>query len=97
MANTYDVGDQIRITGAFTNSTSATVDPTVITYKHKDPSGNTTTLVYATDPQPVRSTKGTYYVDLTLDEAGTWHDRWAGTGAAVAAAEHFWLVRKSEF
>lgn len=97
MANTYDTGDQIRITGTFTNSTSVTVDPTAIVYKHKDPSGNTATLTYGTDPQPVRSTKGIYYVDLTLDEAGIWHDRWAGTGTAVAAAEHYWFVRDSEF
>jgi len=96
MANTYDSGDQIRITATFTNSTSVTVDPTVITCKHKDPSGTMTTLVYGEDAI-VRSTRGTYYTDVTLDEAGTWYVRWEGTGAAIAAAESYWVVRESEF
>ena len=97
MANTYDVGDQIRVTATFTNSTSTTTDPTAITCKHKDPGGTITSLVYITDAEVVRSTKGVFYTDVTLDETGTWYVRWAGTGACVAAAEHYWLVRKSEF
>lgn len=97
MANTYDSGDQIRVTSIFTNSTAAAVDPTTITYKYKDPSGNVTTLVYGSDADVVRSTQGTYYIDITLDEAGTWHDRIAGTGGTVGAAEHHWHVRESEF
>jgi len=96
MANTYDSGDRIRTTGTWTNSTGATVDPTVIICEYKAPSGTTTVLVYGVDAI-VRSTRGTYYTDVSLDEAGTWFVRWEGTGAAEAAAESYWVVRESEF
>jgi len=96
MANIYDRGDQVRITATFTNSTGATVDPSTIVVKYKDPSGTTTTLDYS-KAEITKSTKGVYYADVTLDESGTWYVRAYGTGAAIAAASSSLEVREDEF
>jgi hypothetical protein len=93
--NTYDKGDLVRLTATFTVS-SAVTDPTTITLKVQDPSGNEATYTYAL-AQVTKVSTGVYRYDLTIDEAGYWTWRWAGTGTVVAASESYLLVRGSEF
>jgi len=99
MANTYDVGDLPRVTGTLADSAGTASDPAgTITVSIKDPSGNTTSYVYGTDAELVKSSTGVYYVDVSVDEAGPWLYRFAsGTGSGQAAAESYFMVQDSEF
>ncbi len=87
MANIYDVGDGIRLTGTFTISGSGT-NPTTTVLSLTDPSEVVTT------PAVGNGTDGVYLVDAIADEPGPWYWRWVGTGAVVAATEGHFFVRK---
>ena len=91
MANTYDIGDVVRWSVAFTDSDGTAVDPTAVTFKYQDPSGTETSIAAVNDAV------GAYHYDVTIDEAGVWHGRFEGTGSNVAAAESYVAVRRSEF
>jgi len=95
MANTYDIGDGVRVSIAFTVDDVAT-DPTTVTLKIKDPTPTTTTYTYALATVTKGST-GNYYKDITIDASGTWYYRWTGTGTVVAATEDYFEVRLSQF
>lgn len=69
-----------KVSGTLTN-------PTTTTAVVKDPAGTETSYVYGTDAEVVRSTTGTYHIDLTFTSAGTWSVLWLGTGAVVAVAK----------
>jgi uncharacterized protein YjdB len=91
MADTYNVGDGVRITATFTDITGAINDPTTVTFQAKDPHG-----AVITNPATKQST-GIYYADLVLTAPGIWHYRWAGTGAVTAAIEGQLTARPSAF
>lgn len=91
--NVYDVGDTARVTGLFYDSADALADPGTLTFTFLDPSGNATTYTYGTDAELVKSTTGTFYVDLVFDERGMWHYRWEASGARVGAQEGQFKVR----
>lgn len=93
--NVYDVGDRVRLRGVFTDLAGADTDPTTIVCKYQDPSGNETSVTYPTTI--VKESTGRYYLDLDIDEAGTWHYRWNGTGAVVAAGEQSFIARDTQF
>lgn len=97
MANAYDIGDVIRVTGTFTDADGTAIDPDTITCKVKDPSGNIASYTYA-DSEVTRSDTGVYYVDVTIDEAGDWWYRFesTGTGKTAAGETYFW-ARVSKF
>lgn len=99
MANTYDVGDLVRVTGTFTDIDSVATDPDVVRCKYQDPSGNDTTDVYGVG-STVKSATGVYYLDIDIDEAGTWFYRFEGEtsgGEGQGAAESNFYVTPSEF
>jgi len=91
MANVYDKGDLIRLTATFTVSTTPT-DPTTVTLKVKDPSGNVATYTYAL-AEITKSSTGIYYKNISLDEAGYWYYQWTGTGAVESVEEDYLMVR----
>lgn len=78
MANIYDIGDQVRCTGSFTDVNGSAFDPDVIRFKCQTPAGVATTYVYNTDAEVIKSSTGVYYVDLNVDEAGRWYYRFEG-------------------
>lgn len=92
MANTYDVGQRVRLTCTFTVSDVAT-DPTTITLEVEPPGDSVSTYTYAAS-QITRSAQGVYYKDLDLDEEGIWNYTWTGTGNVVAAAQGYFIVRE---
>ena len=97
MANTYDIGDMIRLAATFTSG-EVNADPTVITLKIKHPSGSVDTYLYGGGTiEMIRPGTGDYYKDVTLAEQGGWYYRFAGTGTLVAAAENYFDVRDSKF
>ena len=89
--NIYDIGDLPRISGAFTVGGTAT-DPTTITLKIEDPSGNVTTYTYAL-AEIIKDSTGNYHKDISLDESGYWHYLWIGTGAVESVDENYLYVR----
>ena len=93
--NVYDINDRVRLSVTFTVSSTAT-DPTTVTLKVQDPSGNEATYTYAL-AQVTRDDTGDYHYDLTLDEAGAWSYRWEGTGTVTAAYEGELWVKGSRF
>lgn len=94
--NTYDIGDKIRITGTWTDTLDAAVDPSTIVFSFKTPGAVVDSYTFGIDPEVVRVDTGVYYVDLAVDEAGKWSYRFAGTGSGAAAAENTLSVRQSE-
>lgn len=97
MANTYDIGDVVRVTATFTNSSGAAADPTAILMKQKDPTPTTTTYTYLTDVALVKDSTGVYHVDVYPTIAGTWYYRFEGTGTVQAASENSFIVNPSKF
>lgn len=93
MANEYDIGDLVRVSGAFTDRNGAALDPTVVSFKFKDPSDTTTTYVYSTHEELVKDGVGHYHANIDVDEAGTWYYRWVSEGTGQAAEEGTFTVR----
>lgn len=91
MANRYWQGQAVRTSCTFSVN-GINTDPTAVTLKVRDPSGNVATYTYALS-QVTRSAAGVYYKDLSTDEQGTWHYQWLGTGACEAADEGEFEVR----
>lgn len=84
-ANSYVVGDVIRVYGVFTANGVAT-DPTTITLYIKSTPTGQSTFTYA-GAQIVRDSIGNYHYDYTTTASGTYYYRYEATGTVVAAAE----------
>jgi hypothetical protein len=97
MANVYDYGDLVRITGTFTDASSVVQDPSSVFFQYKTPAGSTTAYTYGTGTQIVRSGAGTYYYDLNCSTVGWWSYRWYATGTGQSAGEGALRVQESEF
>lgn len=91
--NIHDVGDRVRIAVEFRNLDGALADPSTVTVKHQDPSGNETSSTSSW----TKDGTGRYHLDVDIDESGTWYYRWAGTGDLVAAGEGSFIVRPTQF
>lgn len=97
MANTYDIGDKVKLRVEFTDvDTGDFVDPTTVTAKVKDPLG-TVTLYIVTGGQIVRDELGKFSLEIEPAKEGPWSYRFEGTGANKGAAESTFTVRASEF
>lgn len=94
--DSYDIGDAVRLTGTFRNAAGTLTDPTTVTLKHEDPSGNETSLTYA-GGTVTKSSTGIYYADVTVDESGTWKYKWIGTGTVAQADEGAFWGKRSDF
>jgi hypothetical protein len=95
--NTYDIGDQVRTSVAFTTTVGTPVDPTAVTFRLRKPSGIISILVYGVDAAVVKDSVGNYHVDVTVDLQGIFAYRYEGTGAAVAACEGRFVAQNSDF
>lgn len=95
MANAYEQGETVRITGTFSVS-GVNTDPTTVTLKVQNPAGTETSYTYAAS-EVTKSATGVYYKDVTLSTSGVWYYRWIGTGTVVSADEDYLFVKPSEF
>jgi len=95
MTTSYDRGDVARVTVTFTLA-GVDTDPTAVTLKVKDPSGNIASYTWALGTV-TRSAAGIFYKDISLDEAGEWFYRFEGTGAVESASEANLFVLEGEF
>lgn len=95
--NAYDIGDEVTLTGVFTDTASALADPTTITFRLRTPDGGSTSLVYGTDAALTRSTTGTYIVNWLTSAPGDYFYRYVGTGNVKSAGERQFRVKGSRF
>lgn len=95
--NTHDLGDQVRVSVVFTEvATGDAVDPSVVKCSVRDPDGTTTTYVYGTDDEVVKTSTGNYYMDVDADTYGTWYYRWFSTGTGKAGDESLFNVERAK-
>ena len=98
MAGSYDIGDSIRCSVEFkARSTGTLTDPSVVTFKFKNPAGTETTYVYGTDAELVKDSTGMYHVDLDISSPGIYFYRFVGSGTVKAASESKFTVKASQF
>ena len=96
MANFYDVGQTVTLTGTFSDD-EGYADPTTILLKVQDPAGTETVYDYD-DDEIERSSEGIYTKDVNTDAPGRWFYRWEGTtNSVVAVIEDYFVVKPSEF
>ena len=94
--NTYDIGDVVRVSAAFLDSSDLAADPTGVVVSYRNPSsGVVTTLTYGVDVEVVKDSIGNYHVDITTAAHGRYTYKWVGTGAVAATVEGFFHVRES--
>lgn len=87
----YTKGQQVRFTGTFKNEAGALADPTTVTFRLKAPDGTLTT------PTASSTSTGVWTALATLTQEGTYHFRFEGAGAIVAANEDAVVVTRSQF
>jgi hypothetical protein len=94
--NVYHKGDVVRVTAEFEDENGAAIDPTTITLKTMDPSGNIATYTYA-GGTVTKAAVGSYYKDVDADEEGDWHCWWESTGSGQAAEPTQFVVEPTPF
>lgn len=98
MAVSFDVGDLVRVSGAFVVG-SVDTDPGAVSFKLITPGTTpaTTTFVYLTDAALVKDSVGHYHIDVSVAVAGEYAYRWIGTGAAQGTEEGIFTVKATRF
>jgi hypothetical protein len=94
--NPYDIGQAIRLTGAFADSGGNPADPTTIELRVQDPAGTVTILTYA-GGQLVRDSVGSYHYDFLAAIPGRHAYRWTGGGAVQTSKQARFLVLRNYF
>ncbi len=97
MANTYDVGDLIRVTGTLDDAADVLLDPTGLTFSFMNPAKVITIYTYGVDAALVKSAVGIYYADISITAAGKWRYEFASTGTGQAADVGSFEVRRDRF
>lgn len=92
----YNKGDLVRVTAAFEDISGTPVDPTTVSLKTLDPSGNVDEYTYAGGAVTKAST-GNYYKDVDADEEGDWHCWWEATGSGEGAEPVQFVVAPTPF
>lgn len=93
----FVLGEAVRVSAEFRNAAGTVADPTSVFFKHRNPEGTITPLVYPTDAQLVKDSTGNYHVDIDANIAGTWHWRFYATGTGKTANEGNFTVGDSVF
>ncbi len=95
--SSYDSGDLVVISAAFTDRNSAALDPSTVTFKIKDPNNLDTTYVYGTDAEVVKDSVGNYHIDISAAIVGRYYYRYESTGTGQAAEEGSFEVKDGVF
>lgn len=92
MANSYKLGQLVRVTATFTVAATGTAtDPGAVTVSVRAADGTLTT------PAAVKDSVGVYHVDVTAAQAGEYFVRFVGTSPLVAASEQQFDVQLGHF
>jgi len=92
MANTYQSGSSIVLTGTFKNASAVLTNPTAVVCKVRTPGRTLAT------PTTTSASTGIWTATYSLLDAdhGTYYYRFEGTGAVQAAAESSFLIAESK-
>lgn len=91
-ANTYDIGDVVRLTGTFRSTAGVLTNPTKVTIKYEDPTAVVTT-VSSTMASVTNPSAGIFYTDISPTLAGVWEYRIYSTGSIKSSTEDWFRVR----
>lgn len=96
--NTYDVGDQIRLSAVFANSAGTAVDPSALTLVVFPAEGTAVTYTYGVGTVIVRDSLGNYHADITVTarSGGTWYYKFTATGTYIGMQQGSFGVRVDE-
>ncbi len=93
MVNTFDINDRIELRVEYLNAAAVAADPTEVTIRVTDPSGNTSEDIYNGGAgNVIKDATGDFNLPQTLDEAGRWAWSHQSTGI-VTYDENFFYVR----
>lgn len=94
MATTYDVGDKPTVTATIRDGGGVLADPTTVTVRYLDPSGNE-----ADGGAAFKVSTGVYTwtFPAAFDEPGRWYAKFYAAGSIVAAEEITVSVRRTNF
>lgn len=90
MANSYDIGDTVRVTATFTDTGGTLVDPAKVTFLVGSPTVTSTET--STGSNVINPSSGVYYLDVVIDTAGAWNYRVLSTGVVDTAADDYFRV-----
>ena len=93
----HSLGDEVRVTGTWTNLAGTEIDAAVVLFQVKDPGRNITSYTYGVDAEVVKSDTGVYYVDVDGNKVGRWFVHFYSTGSGKASEESNFDIVKSEF
>jgi hypothetical protein len=93
---TFDIGDAVDVQMLFYSDAAKTTlaDPTAVSLRVRKPDGTATDYSYGGAGTVTKSATGTYVQLITVDQAGRWWFRWAGTGAVATVEESEFRVRE---
>ena len=96
MAGPYLIGNVIRLRGVWTdpNNSNVPIDPTTVTFRYADPTGNVTAFTYPTNV--VKEAVGIYHLDVSANISGLWWYDAVSTGTAQARMENNFLILASK-
>lgn len=85
---TYGIGNQIRITGTFTNplNDDAVIDPDTVYCAVRSPASGTVSYQHGVGSEITKSSTGVYYIDVPLSRVGSWYIRWSALDSNLKAA-----------
>ena len=90
-----NIGDDMRVTGTWTDLTGARVDPTSVQAVVRSPSGIETT--YTWPATITRTSIGVFYLTVDITASGTWRGRFVSTGSGKAVEFFSFVVNENEF
>jgi hypothetical protein len=91
--NSYYVGQAVRVAAAITSTGTTTVDPGSVTFWYNSPGNSSyqSTFTYGVNEEVVRTSTGSYYIDIICGIIGYWI---AGSYSSLpgSASETAWNI-----
>lgn len=93
MANTYDIGDMVRMTFKFSTAAGVPIDPSTMTVRLRVNAAAAVIYTYSVDVAVVKDSVGEYHLDYITLASGSHRYEGNGTGAATASEPGYFAVR----
>lgn len=90
MANTYKLGQLIRINATVATTSGAPIDPALLRILVESPAGIVT--IYTTTGTVTNPSTGLFVLDVVASSTGVWEYRVSSTGVVRVAGEDYWRV-----
>lgn len=99
MPSTFDIGDQVRVTGTFTDTGGTVGDPTTVHFLYDTPTSVAATTATRTSTSTgsvggiTKLSTGVFFYDVTATGQGKYETRFTSTGSLQASGESWFSVR----